>query len=169
MKGLDRNPRSGWINEAITDQFDMKKIAEKLVDWFIPFGIILLLSVGTYQRNSIWNSELELWKDCVKKSPQKERVHHNLGFVYYELGRWDDAEEEFEEALRLNPRYALSLYNLGLLFYRKGYTDEAIDYYQKAIELDPNFPDSYYNLGIAYHQKGPLCGCRSDLQEIVRG
>jgi tetratricopeptide (TPR) repeat protein len=130
------------------------KPADKFVEWFIPLGVILLLSIWTYQRNSIWNSELELWKDCVKKSPQKERVHHNLGFVYYEMERLDDAEKEFEQALRLNPRYALSLYNLGLVYYRKGSMDEAIRYYQKAIGLDSKSPDFFYNLGIAYYQKG---------------
>jgi Tfp pilus assembly protein PilF len=128
--------------------------AEKFVEWFIPLGMILLFSLVSYQRNSIWNSELELWRDCVKKSPQKERVHHNLGFVYYEMERLDDAEEEFEQALRLNPRYALSMYNLGLVYYRKGSMDEAIRYYQKAIELDSKSPDFFYNLGVAYYQKG---------------
>jgi Tfp pilus assembly protein PilF len=131
-----------------------KKIEGELVDWLILFFVILPFSVGTYQRNAVWESNLKLWKDCVKKSPQKERVHHNLGFAYFELGKWDDAEKEFEEALRLNPKYALSMYNLGLVFYKKGFMDKAIHYYQKAIEYDPNFSDSFYNLGLAYYKKG---------------
>ena len=129
-------------------------IKGEAVDWFIILCVLVPLSVGTYQRNILWNSELALWKDCVKKSPRKERSHHNLGYVYYELGRWDEASKEFEEALKLNPHYALSVYNLGLISYRKGCVDTAIDLYKKAIQLDAKFPYSFYNLGIAYYQKG---------------
>lgn len=122
--------------------------------WLIPFFIIIPLSIGAYQRNSVWRSELELWQDCVKKSPWKGRSHHNLGFVYYEMGKLEEAQRELEKSLRLNPDYALSWYNLGLIAYKKGWMDRAIDYYKKSIDLDPNYPESYYNLGLAYYRKG---------------
>jgi len=131
-----------------------KKIEGELVDWLILFFVILPFSIGTYQRNSVWKDEIVLWLDCVKKAPQKERTHHNLGFAYYELEQWDDAEREFKEALRLNPQYALSMYNLGLVFYKRGLMDKAIHYYKEAIEYDSGFSDSFYNLGITYYQKG---------------
>ncbi len=156
MVGGIEKIKTGFVRKAHrwTQGINVMKPGEKFVEWFIPLGVVLLLSVWTYQRNSIWNTELELWKDCVKKSPQKGRVHHNLGFVYYEMARLDDAEEEFGRALRLNPRYPLSMYNLGLVYYRKGFMDEAIHYYQEAIELDSKSPDFFYNLGLAYYQKG---------------
>jgi tetratricopeptide (TPR) repeat protein len=155
VRGIEKL-KAGFFRKAHRSAQGINVIrpAERFVEWFIPLGVILLLAVWTYQRNATWNSELGLWKDCAKKSPQKDRVHNNLGFAYLELGRLDNAEEEFEEALRLNPRYALSMYNLGLVSYRKGSTDEAIQCYQKAIELDSRSPDAFYNLGIAYYQKG---------------
>jgi tetratricopeptide (TPR) repeat protein len=123
-------------------------------DWFILFGIVLILSAGAYERNSHWRSRMELSADCVRKAPRKERTHHNLGFAYYEEGQWDHAQKEFEEALRLDPHHTLSAYNLGLVHYRRGEMDRAIDCYKKAIDLNPGFPESYYNLGIAYYRKG---------------
>ena len=87
----------------------MERIKGEAIDWFILLCIVLPLFLGTYQRNSLWNSEVGLWKDCVSKSPHKERAHHNLGFAYHELGRWDDAQQEYEEALSLNPYYSLYL------------------------------------------------------------
>ena len=131
----------------------MKKLDGEIVDGLLLFFIVLFLFLGTYQRNSRWNNEVELWKDCVKKSPQKERTHHNLGFAYYELGQWEAAQAEFERALRLNPFYSLSMYNLGSVFYQKGLMAEAIDLYQKAIALNPNHPDSFYNMGLATPKK----------------
>ncbi len=87
----------------------MNVLNTKMLEWFVCGCIILLLSLGAHQRNVTWGSDLALWEDCVKKSPLKERPHHNLGFAYYELGRWDEAQRAFEEALRLNPEYALSM------------------------------------------------------------
>ena len=95
--------------------------------------LVIALAIGAYARNSFWRSEIELWRDCVKKAPQQERTHHNLGYAYYEEGRLEEARKEFEEALTLNPDYTLSRYNLGLVYYRKGMMKEAIDCYKKAI------------------------------------
>ena len=98
----------------------MKKFVGDIVDWFVLSLIVVFLFAGTYQRNSLWHSDVKLWEDCVKKSPNKERTHHNLGLAYHELEKWDDARQEYEEALSLNPDYSLSMYNLGLVYYEKG-------------------------------------------------
>jgi len=117
-------------------------------------AVILALSIGAYLRNDAWSSEFALWRDCVRKSPNKERPYHNLGYAYYTAGRYDEAKREFETALRLNPRYALSEYNLGLVHYQQGIWDKAIHHYGKAIQIDPNFTESFLNLGLACFQKG---------------
>jgi tetratricopeptide (TPR) repeat protein len=131
----------------------MNRFIAKGVDWMLLTALVLPLSLWTYQRNDLWKNELELWRDSVKKSPQKERAHNNFGFAYYELGLLDEAKKEFEEALRLNPRFANAIYNLGLVYQRKGLTDDAIDYYKKAVRLDSKIPGAFYNLGLAYSQK----------------
>jgi len=71
----------------------MEKARHTMAEWLIPFLMIGVLSTWTYQRNSIWNNELELWKDCAKKSPQKERIFSHLGFFYYEQDRLEEAEK----------------------------------------------------------------------------
>jgi len=130
-----------------------KRITEQ-VTGSVLWTIVIVLALGTYARNSIWRSEIELWKDCVRKAPHKDRSHHNLGYAYYEDGRLEEAQKEFEEALALNPSYTLSLYNLGLVFYQKGMTQNAIDWYEKALKQDRPYPETYYNLGLAYYQEG---------------
>jgi tetratricopeptide (TPR) repeat protein len=112
------------------------------VDWLILLGIILPLSLGTYYRNSLWNNELELWQDNIRKSPKKERPLAHLGFIYLELGRWDEARETLEESLVLNPTYGPAKYNLGLAFFRKGRMAKAIRCFEEASELDSNLSES---------------------------
>lgn len=66
--------------------------------------IVLFFSVWTYERNNIWQSEMTLWGDCVKKSPNKARPHNNLAVVLSDRGNDDAAIAYYTEALRLNPR-----------------------------------------------------------------
>ena len=153
---------------AMKARSKMKKIAKESAYWLILCSIIAPLSIGAYQRNSLWNDDVGLWKDCTKKSPSKERTHHNLGYAFFQLGQWDEAGREFEEALRLNPNYALAMYNLGLVYYRKGLMDRAIHYYEQAIASDSTFPDSLYNLGIAYYQKGLYLEAIDVYQKFLR-
>ncbi len=130
---------------------------ERVKEWItgsILLAIIAVLAFGAHARNFLWENEIDLWKDCVKKAPLKERPHHNLGYAYYEAGQWEEAQGEFERALALNPHYTLSTYNLGLVFYRRGMMREAIDCYRKALGLKDPPPETYFNLGLAYHQKG---------------
>jgi hypothetical protein len=77
------------INQAPDSK--MKTFDGEMVDGLILFFIVLFLLLGTYERNALWGSEVTLWKDCVKKSPEKERTHHNLGYAFHEQGKVDEA------------------------------------------------------------------------------
>ncbi len=90
-------------------------LTRESVDWVMLLLIVTALSMATHYRNTLWNDEVALWRDCVKKSPLKERTHHNLGYGLLVAGRLDEAKIEFERALKLNPRHARSFYNLGLI------------------------------------------------------
>jgi tetratricopeptide (TPR) repeat protein len=134
----------------------------------ILFAIVAALAVGAHARNSLWKSEIDLWEDCIRKAPQKERTHHNLGFAYYEVGRWEEAQREFGKALTLNPRHTLSMYNLGLVYYRKGMMEKAIDCCLKTLDLNCPPPDTYFNLGLAYCQRGRYSDAVKSFKRLLR-
>lgn len=122
----------------------------------IVLGISILIlgfySITTIERNRIFKDGLTLWTDAARKSPNKMRVHHNLGRAYWGKGRIDEAIREGEIALRLsadldikeNVKYVLNL--LGGAYFLKGESDKALRILQRAIEVDPNFATSYYNV-----------------------
>ncbi len=78
-------------------------------------ALLVALATLTVLRNQVYTSEIALWEDTVTKSPNKARVHNNLGYAYMQAHRSDEARREFTAALRLDPRLYKALYNLRRL------------------------------------------------------
>jgi Flp pilus assembly protein TadD len=78
-------------------------------------AILLVLAALTVARNQVYASEIALWEDTVRKSPNKARVHNNLGYAYHLAGRNQDALREYKAALRFDPQYIKARCNLERL------------------------------------------------------
>jgi len=127
---------------------DKKKIA-------IFLSIIVLgFSFITYNRNKVWRTEISLWEDVVKKSPNKARPHNNLGLAYKEKGMFDKAIEEYEKVLDIDSGYVDAHNNLGIVYMKRGKLNDAERKFRKILEIDPEYYKAYHNLGIIYAQKG---------------
>ena len=74
--------------------------------------VIVVLCVFTYQRNRLYQDQMSLWSDTVRKSPNKARPHNNLGRAHALQDDWDRAIEEFRTAARLDPNFILAQQNL---------------------------------------------------------
>jgi tetratricopeptide (TPR) repeat protein len=129
--------------------------------WRIPVatgiaGLILLFSLAAYQRNRIWQDELSLWSDVVRKSPNKARTHLGLGAVYKEAGRQDEALQEYKTAVTLKPDYGEAHNNLGVIYKEQKKWSEAIQEYQAALAFKPDYAEAHNNLGVVYKETGRL-------------
>jgi tetratricopeptide (TPR) repeat protein len=108
----------------------------------------------TFQRNTVWRSEVTLWEDILKKSPDKIRVNNNLGTLYFERGEYDRALEYFNKALSVNPDYASANNNRGAVYIEKGLLDLALKDVERAIALEPRYASAYKNRGDVLKKKG---------------
>lgn len=81
---------------------------------FALAGAALALVSGslTVMRNHVYQNEISLWENTVIQSPDKARVHNNLGYAYKLDGRKDEARKEFEIALKMDPDYYKARNNL---------------------------------------------------------
>jgi uncharacterized membrane protein len=79
-------------------------------------AILLMLFLGlglfTFLRNHDYSSHIGLWENAARKSPDKARVHNNLGYCYEQTGKRDRARASYLRALELKPDYALARNNL---------------------------------------------------------
>ncbi len=149
-----------WVGEY---RPSLSTLATRLVN----FSLVLTLfcfSAGVIIRNGDWKSEVTLWSDSKKKSPNLVRPYNNLGEAYDKLGKYDEAIAEFESALKINPNYFFGLNNLGNIYGKQRKLPEAIGYFQRALQQKPNYGPAHYNLARAFH----LTGKRREAAESYR-
>ena len=84
---------AGCINILV---YRFKSIGQKKAVMLCAL-VIAVLSAATFMRNNIWRSEVSLWEDVVKKSPNKVRALHLLASTYLDHGRIDEARPLLKE------------------------------------------------------------------------
>ena len=119
----------------------------------IALGICLFIGLGrmTYDRNSVWQTEISLWTDANRKAPGLHRPVHNLAMARYESsGRLDQALELYQKAARLKMRRRSNLAgvyaNIAGIYYRKRDYINAVIYFGKAYDIAPFGADHRFRL-----------------------
>jgi tetratricopeptide (TPR) repeat protein len=117
---------------------------------------IILLSTATFARNSVWQSKITLWEDVAMKSPQKARVHNNLGDAYHSNDFLDKAIKQYEITIQLDSDHVLAYKNLSSIYAGKGLMDKSKEYFNAILRINPEYEDAYIEMGNAYKEKGVL-------------
>jgi len=133
-------------------------------------GILLLLSIFTWQRNTVWKNSITLWSDVVQKSPGSIRGHVNWGIAYSTAAQLDKAETFFLTAVALVPADVFAYINLGGLLVKQERYIEAITVYKKAIGLqNTNHTTLNYNLAVAYQKNKDYSTALNYAQRAISG
>jgi len=134
----------------------------------ISGAIICSLGAATYQRNRVWKDEVTLWRDCVKKSPQKARTRAALGASLLRQNKIAEAIVQLSESLRIDPGIFDGHNNLGAALLKQGKYREAEVYCSKALQLIPENPQAHDNLGAALLMQGRIEEAKSHFSEALR-
>ena len=141
-KGVGES-RSRERANFIIEQSKIKQVRPHVLEIIFYVFVLILLIAGTYSRNRIWNSDIGLWADCVKKSPNKDRPHNNLGCAYTYQRKYQEAIAQFTEALRINAHYPEVHNILGSVYAYQGKYREAIAQLTEALRINPNYADAH--------------------------
>jgi protein O-mannosyl-transferase len=117
-------------------------------------GLVLAAEAAlSYQRNQLWNSAVDIWKDTTDKSPAKWRPRFQLAFAYYHAGRCGEAVEEYAKAAQLEqPKFEL-LVDWALAYDCAGNQEEAIIKLKEAAAITKN-AHVYSQIGMEYGKQG---------------
>ncbi len=143
------------VTLALLKLFSLVAKRYRLKTKLVAMGLLItILGWGTYQRNMVWSSEISLWSDVAKKSPNKARAHNNLGSVYSQEGQYGLAIKALKRALEIKPKFAQAFYNMGLAYNKKGDYRPAVNHLQQALKIKPKAARIYHALGdVFYAQK----------------
>ncbi|UCD66167.1 MAG: tetratricopeptide repeat protein, partial [Deltaproteobacteria bacterium] len=128
----------------------------------------VILALFTWQRNSVWKSEISLWTDVLNKAPKSMRAHGNLGNAYSKAYMYPEAERHLLQAVSIGhndksgnfsseymQKYLAKVHdNLSLVYREMQQYKKAIFEANLALELDPSRPDPLITLGIVYSKMG---------------
>lgn len=130
-------------------------------------SLLLVFSIATYKRNTVWGEELTLWQDVVTKSPGSQRGHNNLGAFLSKKGELDKAAFHYSRALEINPRFAEAHHNLANTLAKQGKLEEAVQHYLQALQVNPELAEAKRNLANVYTNLGAKLKQQSQIDEAA--
>jgi tetratricopeptide (TPR) repeat protein len=89
-------------------------LSQRVAVWVVAV-LVLGLALLTFLRNQDYRSEVALWEQTVRVSPNKSRAHGNLGYAYQLAERPVQARQEYLKALRLDADNVKARLNLRRL------------------------------------------------------
>ncbi|MCA9753775.1 MAG: tetratricopeptide repeat protein [Gemmatimonadetes bacterium] len=121
---------------------------------------IVALAATTHARLQVWDSELALWSDAARKSPDKARPQFQRGLALQTAGQLDAARIAYERAREIAPDDPLAYNNLGNVERALGRPDEAVRAFRRAGELAPESAEPHVNLGNVAFDRGDFAAAR---------
>ena len=134
-------------------------------------SLYLVLSLGAYNRNTVWKDPQILWEDVIAKAPNNARAYNNLGVELKNKGEFDKAIEQFEKSLKADKNYTSVYFNLGDVQYRLGNYEDAVVYLKKALTLKLNQQlhlDVLNKLGRTYSAMGQAENAIDAFKEAIK-
>ncbi|GAM09298.1 transmembrane and TPR repeat-containing protein 4 [Geobacter sp. OR-1] len=152
--------------------------------------VVICLTGAGIARNSVWADKVTLWRDVADKSPNKARVHHNLGVALTERGDLEiddritredvklkfrttgneaieEGIKEFRTAIRLRPGFVLAHIFLGNALKTLKRYDEATTELMTAAQLNPKNPLPHIILGELHEDLGESDKARSAYSKAI--
>jgi len=160
-------PMFGFVLTAVASLYYLLWENHSKAMMITVVSLVCLLSVMTYQRNKVWKNNYTLWSDNVKKSPNKDRAHYNLGLALADRGMNDLAIREFYRTLSLNPTHIKACTSIGNAFSKQGKFNEAIKEFDRALKMNPEYAEIYYNRGNVFIETGKYNEAVNDFEKAL--
>jgi hypothetical protein len=107
-------------------------------------------------------------RDAVRRRPESDKAHHDLGDALLAKGELNGAVASFREALKLNPTNASAYDSLGVALRRQGKLTEAEACFRQAIRLAPQSARAYTNLGLTLIDQNKPAEAVAAYKEAIR-
>lgn len=142
----------GWTRLAAAPRWRWARGA------MIALAVVVVVALGWRTRVQLkhWQTTEIVYDHMLRLNPSAPVLHHNLGLILGDKGRFAEAVSHYEQALHARPDLEDLHNNCGNALARLGRLDEAIPHLERAIQLKPKDAKAYNNLGNVLSDKGRL-------------
>ncbi len=142
----------------------------------VPIALILLLfSIKTIQRNSVWQDNQSLYESGVISAPNSTRTWSALGTSYRiqaEMSQFPSERQSlFNEALACYKKSVTILednfeswYNMGVVYNQLGSPENALITFRKTVSISPTYTSAWNNIGVHYFNKSQFDSAEVNFQ-----
>jgi len=118
---------------------------------------LLALGLALHRRAEVWRTEVTLWRDAARVSPDNARVLTNLGLALQQVNDMAGAEDAYRRAWKVvhEPIHLVHLSrNFAALLELTGRPAEALTVLDRGLRIAPDHPDLLVNRAVALTQTG---------------
>ncbi len=108
----------GAASNALEDLDESRRVVSLSVAGGLATVLIAALAWATYQRNAVWESEAELWRDAMEASPHSGRAFMEYGLARLTAGDLNAVFDYIKKAAGLTPHDPVIEINLALAYGR---------------------------------------------------
>lgn len=147
----------GWGLTVVAEKFQFSKNTLFLV----ASVILLLYTVKTFTRSSVWATQEKLFKSGLETAPNSARVQNHYGTYWRMLAEaaqnpndksnttyYANAAIYYQKALEIYPTYSEAQYNLGVTNMALHKTEDARVAFEKTLQIDSTYGGALNNLAI---------------------
>ena len=110
----------------------------------VAASLTTALGSATYARNTVWQSDYDLWVDATRKAPASTRAWTNAGHAALARNQLAEARELLMHGYALAPCYRFALLNLSALERRVGDGAAALRWADEGVRCNPDFALAHY-------------------------
>lgn len=151
----------------IAEKLDVRRSGTAKTAVGIFMVIVIILTGATYARNIVWQNEVALWEDVVKKSPNKALGYLNLGLALSNRKQFDKALAAYEKVIAIDPLFYKVYNNRGTIYSEIGEYNKAINDFTMSAALYPDEYQPYLNRGIGYINIGEYDKALNDFSKVI--
>ena len=143
----------------------------KTTGQIIMAAIIVIFSIGTYNRCKVWENGIALFTDVIDKNPNMFHGYWIRGSAYSNKKDYKSAISDFDNALQHNPPNAAEiLNNLGNAEYNVNPPEykNALIHLDNAIKINPKLAEAYSNRGNVKDNMNDQKGALEDLNKALQ-
>jgi tetratricopeptide (TPR) repeat protein len=109
---------------------------------------VIFYSINTFSRTKVWQNDLTLWNDVLKKDSTISIAYSNRGNYLLSQKQYDSAINDFNKSIYLKEDNYRAYSNRGIAYMTLKKNDAAKQDFIKTIQLRPDHFLSFSNLGL---------------------